>query len=326
MSEQDELAEALEAAGKWVDALESFPGSESRNAAPKADTKAKDFHSGASQWATSDGTTFVGAATTTLTLPPSMYEINISASRGPFFSKLQVKTEGLLKFPHSNSEKILGEIEKFWDRRPMFREYGLVHKRGILLWGPPGSGKSSTIALIVADVVRRGGVAIKFDSPGTFIMGMRLLREVQPDTPVVVLMEDLDTTIKHYSESDILNILDGVEMVDRVVFLASTNYPEMLGPRIVNRPSRFDKRFKIGHPTPASRLMYFEHLLGARAKEYPVAQWISDTEGMSLAHLKELFVAVVILGDEYKEALATLRSMKENISSDSERQRMGLRA
>ncbi len=44
---------------------------------------------------------------------------------------------------------------------------------------------------------------------------------------------------------------------------------------------------------------------------------MQDTEGFSLAHLKELFVAVVILENPYEEALATLRSMKDSISSDS---------
>ena len=44
-------------------------------------------------------------------------------------------------------------------------------------------------------------------------------------------------------------------------------------------------------------------------------KWVNDTEDFSIAHLKELFVAVVILGDEYEEAIENLSQMKENITS-----------
>jgi SpoVK/Ycf46/Vps4 family AAA+-type ATPase len=108
-----------------------------------------------------------------------------------------------------------------------------------------------------------------------------------------------------------------------VVFLATTNYPERLGPRIINRPSRFDKRFKIGHPKAAARKLYLEHVIGngdvekgrAEAKRLGVdlKQWVKDTAEMSLAHLKELFIAVLILKDPYEEAIETLKSMKEEI-------------
>jgi SpoVK/Ycf46/Vps4 family AAA+-type ATPase len=164
------------------------------------------------------------------------------------------------------------------------------------------------------DVVDRGGVVVKFTHPSLFTEGMRVFREIEPQTPIVVLMEDIDSTLQHYNESEVLNILDGVNQIEKAVFLATTNYPEELGERIINRPSRFDKRFKIDHPNPESRRMYFEYLIGPdRIAELniPLDQWVQDTEDFSLAHLKELFVAVVILGDEYQDAIETLSSMRE---------------
>jgi SpoVK/Ycf46/Vps4 family AAA+-type ATPase len=125
-----------------------------------------------------------------------------------------------------------------------------------------------------------------------------------------------------------LNILDGVDQVDKVVFLATTNYPEVLGARILNRPSRFDKRFKIGHPNAESRKLYFKHLIGGEEKtkglNIDLKRWVTDTDGFSIAHLKELFVAVCILGDEYAKAIETLSSMKEQITSDDEFEKPGL--
>lgn len=274
------------------------------------------------QWTTDDNTRFIPAARTCGTLPPGLYRISQNAGIGVYFESLAVKTEGLLRFPQVNSDKVIHEIEKFWERGDIFAQFGLTHKRGILLWGPPGSGKSSTIQLVMADVIRRGGVGLLFCYPTLFLEGFRKLRAIQPTTPVVVLMEDLDEILDTCNESEVLNILDGAERLDKVVFLASTNYPGNLGPRIVNRPSRFDKRFKIGVPNAESRAMYLEHLFrdhpGLRAM-WPLAKWVEDTAGFSLAHLKELFTAVVILDDTYDEAIATLRTMREKIDeSDGE--------
>lgn len=266
------------------------------------------------QWTTHDGKRFVPASHTAQALTPGVYEIQHSNTIGIYFEKIPVVTQGLLRFPHTNSERVISEIQKFWEQESIFREYKLTYKRGIILWGPPGSGKSCTIQFIMQDVVDRNGVVIKFTIPHLFTEGMRIFREIQPKTPVVILMEDIDSTIQRYDESDVLNILDGVNQIEKAVFLATTNYPERLGHRIINRPSRFDKRFKIGHPNDESRKIYFEFIIGKeKVKELGINldKWVEDTEGFSIAHLKELFTAVVILGDDYEEAIETLSSMRE---------------
>jgi SpoVK/Ycf46/Vps4 family AAA+-type ATPase len=183
------------------------------------------------------------------------------------------------------------------------------------------------------DVVKREGIVIKFSDPYLFIDGMRVLRQIQPKTPVVVILEDIDSTLQMFNESEILNILDGVNEVKKIVFLATTNYPEKLGARIVNRPSRFDKRFRIGYPSKESRKMYFEFLIGGgnadkleqKIKELDlnIDQWVEDTEDMSIAHLKELFVQVIIIGDPYEEAIETLKSMKEDLVDKEEGSKLG---
>jgi hypothetical protein len=274
-------------------------------------------------WTTSDGRIFVPAAPTQKVLTPGVYEIDQSSTIGLYFEKIPVRSEGLIRFPDTNSDKVVSEIQKFWEREDVFVEYDLTYKRGILLYGPPGSGKSSTIQLIMQDVVERKGIVIKFNDPRLFVDGIRVLRQIQPDTPVVVIMEDIDSILDIYNESEVLNILDGVNQANKVVFLATTNYPEKLGARIVNRPSRFDKRFRIGFPSRASRRMYFEHLIAGGDKKIldekvsdlklDLNRWVEDTDDMSIAHLKELFVQVVIIGDGYEEAIKTLKSMTENL-------------
>lgn len=129
-------------------------------------------------------------------------------------------------------------------------------------------------------------------------------------------MEDIDSILENYVESEVLNILDGINMIEKAVFLATTNYPERLGPRIINRPSRFDKRFKINHPQEESRRLYFEYILGGKegvkSLKIDLDKWVEDTEDFSIAHLKELFTAVIVLGDDYEEAIEALSTMRED--------------
>lgn len=278
------------------------------------------------QWASSDGVIFTPATKTRAKLTPGIYEIKISNSIGLYFEKIPVKTESLIRFPDTISDKVVQEIQTFWGREDLFREYGLTYKRGIILYGPPGGGKSCTVQLVMADVVERGGVVVKFHNPYHFVEGMRVLRQVQPNLPVVAVMEDIDSLLEIFEESEILNILDGVNEVDRVVFLATTNYPQDLGARIINRPSRFDKRFRIGFPSSESRRIYFQHLLGDRDPKsmgIELDRWVKDTVKFSIAHLRELFVAVVILGDEYKDAIKTLKLMREAVEEKGEKEDVG---
>jgi hypothetical protein len=97
--------------------------------------------------------------------------------------------------------------------------------------------------------------------------------------------------------------------IRKTVFLATSNYPEKLGSRITNRPSRFDKKIFIGMPSSEAREVFIRSKL-INENDEEIEKWIGDTEGFSIAHIKELFVANKILGDPYPQALDILRKMK----------------
>jgi AAA+ superfamily predicted ATPase len=264
------------------------------------------------QWARGLGT-YKLVGDTVSTLPPGYYDLSANDNE-IFFVAVTGRTDSLIRFPHAKVDTVISEIEAFWKREEWFKRFGLPYKRGILLYGPPGSGKTCALRLIAKDVVDRGGIVLIWNT-NLFAQAYRQVRHVQPETPVVVLMEDLDALLDGRRESEVLNVLDGTEQLHKVIFVATTNYPEhpSLGPRIMNRPSRFDKRIKVGHPDKVGRRMYMDFLLHGEDKDLDidVDRYVRDTEGMSLAHLKELFVATVLIGSPYENTIKDLKTMHE---------------
>jgi len=277
------------------------------------------------QW-TKRGASLFPAGASVSALTPGLYDIGVSQQHGLYFTPVPVKTEGILMFPDTPFEKIMHEVKTFWAKEEVYRKYGIAYKRGVLLWGPPGAGKTSLIQLVMRDVISRGGVGINFTHPSAFAEAFRSLRAIQPNTPVVVLMEDIDEILKEYSKSSVLDILDGAERVDKIIFLASTNFPELLEKRIANRPSRFDRRWFIDYPSKAAREYYIKYLLQvAPEAKLNIRKMVADTDKMTFAHIKELFVAVAILQDNYEEVLDGLKKMMTTKISSEQYEVMSLK-
>lgn len=260
-------------------------------------------------WAT-NGTDFFATEKAVKTLTPGQYVVKYSDHHGIYFSQQEINLDDLLVLPDSNPEQVLETIDYFWNNEDKFRAHGFLWKRGILLWGPPGSGKTSTVQQLSKQIVDKGGITIYCDYPPNTAQGLSLLRRIEPDRPIVVILEDMDAIIQRHGEADLLAMLDGEHQTDNVVFVATTNYPQDLDDRFINRPSRFDEIIKIGMPTAAARQYY----LAAKnprllESEGELNEWVNITDGFSIAHLKELIISVECFGKSADEAQARLRTM-----------------
>jgi SpoVK/Ycf46/Vps4 family AAA+-type ATPase len=152
-----------------------------------------------------------------------------------------------------------------------------------------------------------------------FLETVRAFRKIQPKTPLVVLMEELDAILDEYGEIDTVDILDGAEVLENVVFLATTNYPERLTNRYVDRPTRFASVVKMALPSKKTRRLFFEQVFKNDKDKFDLEQWVKDTDGMSIDHLNSLFNRVMLLGNTYEQAIAYLVNMTEQkLSSDED--------
>lgn len=136
------------------------------------------------------------------------------------------------------------------------------------------------------------------------------IRQMEPNTPLTVILEDIDEIIDKHGERSILSMLDGENQIANVVYVATTNYPERLGARIVNRPSRFDERIFVGMPSALNRKLYLQTVV-PEMSESMMEAWVRDTTGFSIGLLRELVAAAFCLDQPYEEVLARLRSMFE---------------
>jgi len=271
----------------------------------------KDKRIDVKMWATS-GQDFFPAESAVDELTPGQYVVKHSSSSGVYFSKRDINLDNLIVLPDSNSEHVLKHIEEFWGREDIFRDYGFLWKRGIMLWGPPGSGKTSTVQQLSKQIVDAGGITVYCVNPSLTSSGLDILRRIEPKRPLVCIFEDIDAIVQEYGESEVLAMLDGELQIDNVVFVATTNYPQRLDKRFINRPSRFDEIIKIGMPTDAARKHYLScknPRLNNNQRE--LETWVELSKGFSVAHLKELIISVECFGKTVNEAAKRLQSMME---------------
>lgn len=263
-------------------------------------------------WAVHSQQRYVPCEAVTSNLPSGQYTINYSNNLGIFFQQKKVNLDELMILPDSASEEIVQQIQLFWTKEKHFRQYGFLWKRGILLWGPPGSGKTSTLQIVSSNIIKNEGISVYVDDPEIAATGLERLRHIEPTRPILVMLEDLDAIVNEHGEASLLALLDGELQIDNVVFIATTNYPERLDKRITNRPSRFDIIKKIEMLSAEARALYLAYKnprLNENKSE--LKKWVDATKGFSIAHLKELIVSVEVFNVSFKESIDRLAGMRQ---------------
>lgn len=274
----------------------------------------------ARNWAVdSDRSLFWAAPDVSPKIDPGLYKCIRTDQTGFTFKKMLVKTDDLIMFDDdAMTTTVIKEVEDFWKKRQDFVSHGYLHKRGILMYGDPGVGKTGTIQQLVKKLIGRGGIAIYADDPHLLTGCLQLLRRIEPDRPCIVILEDFETlTNRDTRENEWLSVLDGEAQVDNVVFLATTNYIEKLDKRFTDRPSRFDRVIQVKFPSDRIRAYYLIN----KAPEMDlktVKKWVKATKGFSIAHLKELVISCFCMNNSpdqidavFKSTLERLRAMRK---------------
>jgi SpoVK/Ycf46/Vps4 family AAA+-type ATPase len=177
--------------------------------------------------------------------------------------------------------QITNDINKFLGAEKLYQEMGVIYKRGYLLYGEPGNGKTSFIRHLVRTVLPKDTHIIWMDE----IPNMEMVKALCAiPTMKVFVIEELTTMNKNaYMIKELLEFLDGESSVSNSIVIATTNYPEELHQNLADRPSRFDLVYEIKPPTIEESEIFFERFL-----KRPLETGEVKFSGLTVSHIREV--------------------------------------
>jgi SpoVK/Ycf46/Vps4 family AAA+-type ATPase len=203
-----------------------------------------------------------------------------------------------LILPADLKREIQEDFSNFFASREVYERHRIPWKRGVVLIGPPGNGKTHTVKALINQTKQPCLYVKSFKSCwGTDHDRIRnVFTRARKTTPSIVVLEDIDSLIDKENRAFFLNELDGFAANTGVVVLATTNHPEKLDPAILDRPSRFDRKYYFSLPARSERLAYvvsWNQSLEAelRLTEVSLPKLVEATDSFSFAYLKELFLS-----------------------------------
>lgn len=223
-------------------------------------------------------------------------------------------------------------IEGFFRHKDAFTALGFAWRRGILLIGPPGTGKT---------MVCKATAAALPNLPFLYVRDLReeqgrdairtIFERARKLAPCILAFEDIDGLVMDMNRTVFLNELDGLRNNEGMLIIASSNHPGKIDEALLKRPSRFDRVFHIGLPALEERREYCRRVLLRSSLAERIAPSL-DIEGLSLqvaersegftpAYLKEAFTSAalqraqagaMVLDDQFAAAvLAQVGDLRE---------------
>lgn len=264
-------------------------------------------------WSRTGNNKFVATGAVVEKLPSGLYFVDCLTNDGnPVFQNIDIKVDDIVEIKGGVVDNLMEQISMFMNDPKdlnVFKEIGCTYSRGILMYGPPGSGKSLCVQMLIKKINDVGGISFLCKDPYLFSKGLKCFRELEPDRFVLCIFEDIDSIISEWGEDELLSILDGEQKIDRVINVATTNFPERLDKRIAGRPRRFDRIIKIDNPDESVRREYFKNKLKIDGDE--LDKWTNETKGLSFAALAEMIISVKCLHIPFDKAVKILNEVSE---------------
>jgi len=241
------------------------------------------------------------------------------------FHAIRTATFANLVLADNLKEEIHEDLSRFFATKETYEQHGVPWKRGVIFIGPPGNGKTHAVKALINALGKPCLYVKSFQAEHATEHDCirQVFKRARKSAPCLLVLEDLDSLINAGNRSFFLNELDGFAANTGVVALATTNHPERLDPAILDRPSRFDRKYHFDLPGPDERLAYVQLWTAAlrealRPSEAGLAEVVVRTEGFSFAYLKELFLSAMMRwiaspGDRAMDAI--LLELSESLRS-----------
>jgi len=254
---------------------------------------------------------------------PGIYELAVENNQY-ILKKVDIKYLSKPILDDKLSEMLDKDITCFFQNEDFYRNNPiepLPYKRGIIIYGPHGNGKTTFIKYILGRYTDSYRLLVDSGmhfSPELF----DFINHVFPkEGKKIITFEDVESISQgnegrsYAKRSSFLNFIDGPKTMESTMFLATTNHIDLVDEALADRPSRFDKRYRIGLPSGKARgkflIKFFPELKGKENKER-LDKLVKDTKDFSGAYFKELFIMVGIQKTSLEDAVKTLSKQIKN--------------
>ncbi len=198
--------------------------------------------------------------------------------------------------PEATLKLLDRNIINFVEKREFLRKLGQSTRKGILLYGPPGTAKTHTIRYLAGSLPGHTALIITAEQISLLRQYMSLARLLQPS---MVVIEDVDLIARSREQMSgpceetmlnaLLNEMDGLKENTDIIFVLTTNRPEQLESALAGRPGRIDQAIEVPLPDHIGREKLVR-LYGSSLKlsEQIIRESVVRTKGASAAFIKEL--------------------------------------
>lgn len=217
-------------------------------------------------------------------------------STGILVHRLRTVSREQVILPHKTLDLLDRNVLHFVQQRQQLSRLKMQTKKGLLFYGPPGTGKTHTIHYLASALPGHTTLLITAEQIGLLSEFITLARLLQPS---LVVIEDADLIARNRERMQsaceevalnrLLNEMDGLREDADVIFILTTNRPEMLEPALAARPGRIDQAIEFPLPDTIGREKLIKlYSRDARIDDATIQSIVRKTEGVSAAFIKEL--------------------------------------
>jgi len=228
-----------------------------------------------------------------------------------------------LFLPDALKNDIKQSIEGFLASKDFYEKCKIPWRRGVLLWGTPGNGKSSCVRTIISQynfkpVTVQSGAQTNDDTI------TEAFAYAEEQGPSLLYIEDLDTLLgTQVTLSHFLQMMDGVSAKGGIMVIATANDISRLKESVTDRPSRFDRKWEIPLPDEKMAKKYLQKWFGDSLsdKEYAGIVKSAVDSHFSYAYLKELYLTSMfnaMAAERDKPTVADIKAATKQLTTDKE--------
>lgn len=244
-------------------------------------------------------------------LPHGTYRLKPSSDSLPTrLEVMSIRDEGYI--PLESSKALVTDIGQFLKSRAIYDKLQFIYRRGYILYGEPGTGKTALIRHLANQGVfgKVHMIWMNMVPPSSVIEALNEIDGLK----VIVLEEMLGENGRlNYDMQRLLEFMDGENSLRNCITIGTTNYPQFLHKNLADRPSRFDVLFEM-EPQPGKVLKrVLEKWLDRK-----IAKDEFDYKKWSLAHLKEIVLLHKFNDISLKEAADKLQAQSKKFEKGFE--------